>query len=109
MYKKNRKVDNMRSKNKKTIVIGILCCLLVFMGVGFAVLNQTLNIGGTTTATNTWAVLIESITPIENNTGAKSISSEVFADKVSATFKAEFQKPGDYIEYEIVKPLYSLI
>jgi len=102
MYKKNRKVDNMRSKNKKTIVIGILCCLLVFMGVGFAVLNQTLNIGGTTTATNTWAVLIESITPIENNTGAKSTSSEVLADKVSANFKVEFQKPGDYMEYTVV-------
>jgi len=102
MYKKNRKVDNMRSKNKKTIVIGILCCLLVFMGVGFAILNQTLNIGGTTTATNTWAVLIESITPIENNTGAKNTLNEVLADKVSANFKVEFQKPGDYMEYTVV-------
>jgi len=92
----------MKNRNKKTIVIGILCCLVVFMSIGYALLSQTLNINGTTTATNTWAVLIESITPIANNTGARSTESLVKPDKVSASFKAEFQKPGDYMEYEIV-------
>ena len=37
----------MRDRRKRNIIIGTLCCLLVFIGIGYAVLNQVLNITGT--------------------------------------------------------------
>ena len=37
----------MRNRRKNNIVIGTLCAVLVLMGVGYAVLSTTLNIGGT--------------------------------------------------------------
>ena len=92
----------MKDRKKRTLVIGILCCLLVFMGVGFAVMNATLNIDGTATATNTWSIVIDSITPIDNDTNAKSISTKVGTNKTDASFEVDFTKPGDYLEYEIV-------
>ena len=36
----------MRDRKKRNIIIGSLCCLLVFMGIGYAILSQTLNISG---------------------------------------------------------------
>jgi len=95
----------MRSKNRKqrTIVLGILCCMLVFMGIGYSIFSTSLSIGGTSTATNTWSILIESITPIENQTGAESKSATVDdVTKTGVSFSAQFQGPGDYIEYDVV-------
>ena len=95
----------MRSKNRKqrTIMLGVLCCMLVFMGIGYSIFSTELNIGGTTTATNTWSILIESITPIENQTGAESKSATVDdVTKTGVSFSAQFQGPGDYIEYDVV-------
>ena len=37
----------MRNRKRNNIVIGTLCSVLVLMGVGYAILNTTLNIGGT--------------------------------------------------------------
>ena len=36
----------MRDRKKKNIIIGALCSLLVFMGIGYTILSQTLNISG---------------------------------------------------------------
>ena len=41
----------MRDRKKRNITIISLCCLLVFMAVGYAVLSQTLNIDGTANLT----------------------------------------------------------
>ena len=37
----------MRNRKRNNIIIGTLCAVLVLMGVGYAVLNTTLNVGGT--------------------------------------------------------------
>ena len=36
----------MRDRKKRNIIICALCSLLVFMGIGYAILSQTLNISG---------------------------------------------------------------
>ena len=95
----------MKDRSKRNLTIGILCCLLVFMGVGFAVMNATLSINGTATAINTWSIVIDSITPIVNNddkNDAKSISTNILDTKTEASFEVEFKKPGDYLEYNVV-------
>ena len=93
----------MKDRKKRTLVIGILCCLLVFMGVGFAVMNATLNIDGTATAINTWDVRMTSITVIDNSDGASNNAelTKINEDGISANFRSDFTKPGDYITYEI--------
>ena len=95
----------MKDRSKRNLTIGILCCLLVFMGVGFAIMNATLNIDGTATAINTWSIVIDSITPIDNNddkNDARSVSTNILDTKTEASFEVEFKKPGDYLEYNVV-------
>ena len=67
----------MRGRKKRILMPITLSCLLVFMGVGFAVARTTLNIGGTSTAINTWDVRITDLVAKENETGAKSSNAEI--------------------------------
>ena len=94
----------MRDRKKRNIIIGSLCCLLVFMGIGYAILSQVLNINGTATLTGKWEIYIESITEVryDNTTTGKSNSASVSSDKLTADFDVELLKPGDYVEYDVV-------
>ena len=92
----------MRDRRKRNIMIGSLCCLLVFMGIGYALLSQTLNINGTATMAGEWEIYIDSITVKEEHGSAKSTASQVSEDKLGASFDVELVKPGDYVEYDVV-------
>ena len=94
----------MRDRRKRNIIIGSLCCLLVFMGIGYALLSQVLNINGTATLTGDWNIYIASITEVTegNTTTGKSNSATVSSDKLTANFDVELLKPGDYVEYKVV-------
>ena len=86
----------MRDRRKRNIIIGSLCCLLVFMGIGYALLSQTLNINGMATMTGEWKIFIDSITVKETGGSAKSNTAEVSEDKMGASFDVELLKLGDY-------------
>ena len=92
----------MRDRKKRNIIIGSLCCLLVFMGIGYALLSQTLNINGIANLTGKWKIYIDSITVKEVGGSAKSNTAEVSEDKLAANFDVELLKPGDYVEYDVV-------
>ena len=92
----------MRNRKKRNIIIGSLCCLLVFMGIGYALLSQTLNINGIANLTGKWKIYIDSITVKEVGGSAKSNQAEVTEDKLTANFDVELLKPGDYVEYDVV-------
>ena len=92
----------MRDRKKRNIIIGSLCCLLVFMGIGYALLSQTLNINGIANLTGKWKIYIDSITVKEVGGSAKSNQAEVTEDKLTANFDVELLKPGDYVEYDVV-------
>ena len=92
----------MRNRRKRNITIVSLCCLLVFMAVGYAVLSQTLNINGTANLTGKWDIYIDSVTVKEVGGIAKSNAAEVSEDKLSANFSVELIQPGDYVEYAVV-------
>ena len=96
------KEDTMRDRKKRNIIIGSLCCLLVFMAVGYALLSQTLNINGIANLTGKWKIYIDSITVKEVGGSAKSNQAEVTEDKLTANFDVELLKPGDYVEYDVV-------
>ena len=99
----------MRKTKNKSIVIGILCCMLVFMGVGYAAISQTLIITGTGNATGKFDIYIKSIVLNTANTRTSSINAsqmqeEGNAGTTSATegyFNAILNEPGDYATFDI--------
>ena len=91
----------MRDRKKRNIIIGALCCLLVFMGIGYAILSQTLNISGIARMQGNWNVRITNMELLsENKTGRAEEVSHSFTD-TAATFTADLYMPGDSIEYRV--------
>ena len=91
----------MRDRKKRNIIIGALCSLLVFMGIGYAILSQTLNISGTANMQGNWNVKITNMKLLEaNKTGRAENVSNTFTD-TTASFEANLWMPGDSIEYEV--------
>ena len=91
----------MRDRKKRNIIIGALCSLLVFMGIGYAILSQTLNISGIANMKGNWNVKITNMELLsENKTGRAEEVSHSFTD-TTATFTADLYMPGDSIEYRV--------
>ena len=91
----------MRDRKKRNIIIGALCCLLIFMGIGYAILSQTLNISGIANMRGNWNVKITNMELLDKNkTGRAEEVSHSFTD-TTATFEANLYMPGDSIEYRV--------
>ena len=91
----------MSKRNKKKMVIGILCCMLVFMGIGYAALSQVLNIGTTAKVTGSWNIYISSAT-VEEKSDADMKGTEITDNKTTdISLNVSFKKPSDYITYDI--------
>ena len=86
-------------RNKKKIVIGILCIVVLIMVVVYAAFNTRLTINGTGNITSTWNIEITSIT--SSITGTAYNITEPTYSGTNATFNAGLKKPGDKIEYNI--------
>ena len=93
----------MQKRNKKKIVIGILCCMLVFMGIGYAALSQVLNIGTTAKVTGSWKIYISGVGVNENKSTSKSTDNSITIgeDQVSAVATVNFNAPGEYVTYDM--------
>ena len=48
-------------KNRKPLIMGILCVLIVVMAIGFALLSQNLTITGTSHIDSNWNIRITNI------------------------------------------------
>lgn len=92
-------MNNMRDRRKRNIVIGILCCLLVFMGVIYALLNQRLTLTSQQEMIGEWNIKITNIVPKTPLGRAKNISHSY--TNTTANFEADLYMPGDSIEYEV--------
>ena len=91
----------MRDRKKRNIIIGALCCLLVFMGIGYAILSQTLNISGTANMRGTWDIKITDISEASRTGKADPGTPTISSSGVSASFEANLWMPGDSITYNI--------
>lgn len=89
----------MRDRKNRNIIIGVLCSLLVIMGIGYALLNQRLTIKGQEIIMGEWDVRITNITDKNPIGKAKNVSHSF--TNTSATFEADLWLPGDSIEYEV--------
>lgn len=91
----------MRDRKKRNIIIGSLCCLLIIMGIGYAVLSQTLNISGTANMRGTWDIKITDISEASRTGRADPGTPTISSSGVSASFEANLWMPGDSITYNI--------
>ena len=91
----------MRDRKKRNIIIGSLCCLLIIMGIGYAVLSQTLNITGTANMRGTWDIKITDISEASRTGRADPGTPTISSSGVSASFEANLWMPGDSITYNI--------
>ena len=91
----------MRDRKKRNIIIGSLCCLLVFMGIGYAILSQTLNISGIANMKGTWDIKITDISEASRTGKADPGTPTISSSGVSASFEANLWMPGDSITYNI--------
>ena len=86
-------------QDKKKIVIGALCALIMIMAVGYALLSQQLSINGSASITSNWQVEITNITEKEKSTGATTNNTNYTA--TTASFNTSLTSPGDYALYEV--------
>lgn len=91
----------MKDRKKRNIIIGSLCCLLIIMGIGYAVLSQTLNISGTANMRGTWDIKITDISEASRTGRADPGTPTISSSGVSASFEANLWMPGDSITYNI--------
>ncbi len=99
----------MKRRKGKNLAIGILCCMLVFMGIGYAALSQVLKVTTTGNVTGQWKIYIDSAdlnTETETDTNkiidATKATSSISSDKLTATTNVSFNEPGEYALYDIV-------
>ena len=100
----------MERRKRNNIIIGTLCVVLVLMGVGYAILSTTLNIGGTANIKGDFDIHFTRIekssstitdttllSTMDNGTGITENTSNH-----EGTFTAVLQKPTDYVIYDVV-------
>ena len=87
-------------KDKKKIMIAILCTLVAIMAVGYAMLAQQLNINGRASIDSKWKVEITNIT--EKDIVGEAISKVAPSyTATTANFSVGLIQPGDSITYDI--------
>ena len=93
----------MKRRKGKNLAIGILCCMLVFMGIGYAALSQVLNIGTTAKVTGSWKIYISDARVNENKSTSKSTDNSITIgeNRVSAVATVNFNAPGEYVTYDM--------
>lgn len=88
------------SRNVRTLLVGIACALLLFMGVGYASFQEDMKETGTVNAGDTWKMMYDTI-QVELKEGSKAISHQAMLDasKKTAIFDITLNQPGDTISY----------
>lgn len=86
------------TKKSKSLIIGCLLAMIVFMSVGYAALAQSLNINGTANISADWKV---EITGIESSNLVGATVTEKTFSTTSATFNVDLAYPGSTATFEV--------
>ena len=92
-------MPQMSENEKRNIIIGCLCLVIMLMIVGYGALQTVLNINGTARVTTLWNILITDVD--SRSTGSATNVTEPSFDDVTATFKTNLVLPGDQMEYDV--------
>lgn len=96
-----RRFKNNSRRTSKKVSITILFLVITMMGVGYAYINSTLNIGGTTKIIkNTWDVHFDNITTV-NSTLTDDESITISTDKTNVTFNVNLETIEDAYQIDL--------
>lgn len=90
-----------RERKGKSILIGVLCAIILFMSVGFAIQAQRLNINGEAAISGTWNVQIMKIEEKSKTAGVTVTENFPTKTSTTATFDVTLAEPGDKIVYDV--------
>ena len=90
----------MKDRRQRNIIIGTLCCLLVFMGIGYAILSTNLNILGKSTFVGSWNIVMTNISVVSEGQ-ATGTYSDLSTDNQNATLSVDLYKPMDKVTYTV--------
>ena len=86
-------------KNFKNTMIAVLLVCILIMAVGYAALQQRLNISGTSNITSVWDVQITNI--VSHPSGGASDAVAPSFTPITATFSSNLVNPNDSITYDV--------
>ena len=89
----------LRGNKNKMLIITTLCCVLVFMGVGYAVLSAQLDFFGEVNFSGVWDIRITDMKVLSKKGMAKE--GNISYEGINASFSHELYAPGDSITYEV--------
>lgn len=87
------------NKTYKNTTIAILLACILTMAIGYAILNQKLNISGTTKIGSNFNIQVTGIN--EYYTEGTPVTTNLDFTPTSATFSTNLTSPGDFVYYEI--------
>lgn len=91
----------MNQIQKKYVILGSLCALVLMLVVGYAAFNTVLKIIGTSNISSNWDIKITNITSnILHGTPSNAKDPEGIGT-LTATFETNLVSPGDSMEYDI--------
>lgn len=90
-----------KERREKSVLIGVLCAVILFMAIGFASISSTLTITGTGTVGDTWNVQITDIQQKDASAGVVSVENTPSFTSTTANFNVKLNQPGDYAVYTI--------
>ena len=87
-------------KNKRKVYFVLLVLLLMFVSIGYAYLNSTLNITGASTINNpTWDIHWENIVVKPGSVSASTPTIDT--NKTTVTYSVNLVTPGDFYEFTV--------
>ena len=89
-----------RERKNKSLLIGVLCAVILFMAIGFAAIGAQLNITAGATISDTWNVQITGIVKKDSSAGVVETADPSFS-ATTANFNVSLKQPGDYAVYTV--------
>lgn len=90
-----------KERREKSILVGVLCAVILFMAIGFASIGSQLKIEGEAAIGETWNVQITNITKKEASAGVTETATFPKFSATTANFDVQLSQPGDYAIYTI--------
>lgn len=93
-----------KERREKSILVGVLCAVILFMAIGFASISANLKIEGSATIGETWDVQITNIvrkTDVGTTGAVDADQTPVVNAGTTAIFNVSLTQPGDYAVYTV--------
>lgn len=93
-----------KERREKSILVGVLCAVILFMAIGFAGISSQLKIEGEASIGETWNVEIASIVrkaDVGTSGAIDATDTPVLTSATTAIFNVSLTQPGDYVVYTV--------